>query len=128
MKNLIIIHPLDPTTSFLSMIYAPLLNKTVITGGITRTELRKLIKSHDRILMMGHGNGGGLMSAGQFPENKYPIIDDSRVVNCRKRKTVSTFGVMLTFSFGFKNWMVFVVGCLFLRSKKVIDMLSITLM
>jgi hypothetical protein len=85
MKNLII-HPQDPTSSFLSIIYAPLPNKTVITGGITRTELRKLIKSHDRIIMMGHGNGGGLMSVGKFLENQYPIIDDSMVGELKEKK------------------------------------------
>jgi hypothetical protein len=85
MKNLII-HPQDPTTSFLSTIYAPIKNKTVITGGINRTELRKLINSHDRITMIGHGNGYGLMPVGQFPENKYPIVDDSLVCELREKQ------------------------------------------
>jgi len=85
MKNLII-HPQDPTTSFLSQIYAPLKNKTVITGGISKTELRKLIKSHDRIIMMGHGNGSGLMSVGQFPEDEYSIIDYSMVGELSEKK------------------------------------------
>jgi len=41
--------------------------------------------------MMGHVNGGGLMSAGQFPENKYPIIDDSMVGELSEMKeSVST--------------------------------------
>jgi hypothetical protein len=87
MKNLII-PPKDPSTSFLSQIYAPLKNKTVITGGITQTELRKLIKSHDRILMMGHGNGSGLMSVGQFP-GEYSIIDYSMVGElCEKENSI----------------------------------------
>ena len=68
------------------MIYAPLLNKKVITGGITRTEIRKLIKSHDRIIMMGHGNGSGLMSVGQFPEDEYSIIDYSMVGELREKE------------------------------------------
>lgn len=54
MKTLII-HPEDPTTSFLSQIYALLTNKTIITGGITKPELWKLIESHDRTLLLGHG-------------------------------------------------------------------------
>lgn len=60
MKNLII-HPEDPTTDFLSQIYAPLINKTVIKGGITKSELRELIESHDRILMFSHGSQSGLL-------------------------------------------------------------------
>lgn len=58
MKNLII-HPEDPTTTFLSPIYANLKNKTVIKGGITKSELRELIDSHDRVLMLGHGSTFG---------------------------------------------------------------------
>ena len=55
-------------------------------GGITQAELRKLIKSHDRIIMMGHGNGSGLMSVGQFPQDEYSIIDDSMVDDLREKK------------------------------------------
>jgi hypothetical protein len=35
MKNLFI-HPEDPTTSFLSPIYSPLKNKSVVKGGISK--------------------------------------------------------------------------------------------
>lgn len=66
MKNLII-HPEDPTTSFLSQIYSPLKNKTIVKGGITKSELRELIESHDRVLMLGHGSPYGLLSQAQFP-------------------------------------------------------------
>ena len=63
MKNLII-QPKDPTTDCLSPIYAPLKNKTVITGGITKSEFGKLIHKHDRLIMLGHGSPHGLMSVG----------------------------------------------------------------
>jgi hypothetical protein len=49
-------------------------------GGITRTEIRKLIKSHDRIIIMGQGNGIGLMSVGQFKEGEYNTIIDGSMV------------------------------------------------
>ena len=55
MKTLIV-HPEDPTTNFLSQIYAPLPNKTVVKGGTTKSELRSMIESNDRILMLGHGS------------------------------------------------------------------------
>ena len=58
MKTLII-HPQDPSTTFLSPIYANLRNKTVIKSGITKSELRELIVSHDRVLMLGHGSPYG---------------------------------------------------------------------
>jgi len=67
MKDLII-HPDDPTTTFLSQIYAQLTNKTVIRGGISKSEIPKLIESHDRVLLLGHGSPYGLLSQGQFPD------------------------------------------------------------
>jgi hypothetical protein len=76
MKTLII-HSKDPTTGFLSQIYAPLNCKTVVQGGITKSELRTLIESHDRVLMFGHGSPYGLLSVGQFPDPCPYIIDDS---------------------------------------------------
>lgn len=79
MKNLII-HPEDPTTTFLSPIYANLKNKTVIKGGIIKSELRELIDSHDRVLMLGHGSTFGLLNPGKFPDTSSYIIDDSMVL------------------------------------------------
>jgi hypothetical protein len=78
MKTLII-HPKDNTTKFLTGIYATLSNKTVITGGITQSELKKHIDSHDRVIMLGHGSPMGLLSVNQFPDCDSYIIDDSMV-------------------------------------------------
>jgi hypothetical protein len=85
MKNLII-HPNDPTTDFLSPIYAPLKNKTVIEGGVTKSELRKLIEIHDRVIMLGHGTPHGLMSVGQFPDAGFHIVDESMVEILKTKK------------------------------------------
>jgi hypothetical protein len=63
MKNLII-HPKDHTTRFLSPIYAPLKNKTVINGGVSKYELRFMIETHDRVIMLGHGYPDVLISVG----------------------------------------------------------------
>lgn len=84
MTNLII-HPSDPTTSFLDIVYAPIPNKTVITGGMSQKDLRKLIPNFDRILMMGHGTPDGLLSVGQFDSKRY-IIDYTFVSELRKRE------------------------------------------
>jgi len=67
MKKTLIIHPKDKSTDFLKPIYEGIPNQTLVTGGTTRRELHELIKSHDRIMMMGHGYPGGLFSVGQFP-------------------------------------------------------------
>ena len=68
MKTLVI-HPKDPTTEFLTPIYANLNDKTVVTDGITKSELRVLIEIHDRIIMLGHGFQYGLINPGQFPRS-----------------------------------------------------------
>jgi hypothetical protein len=82
MTNLII-HPKDLTTSFLSPIYAPLSNKTVIDGGVTKSELRKLIVCHDRVFVLGHGTPNGLLAVNQFPDAGFYIFDDSMAVLSR---------------------------------------------
>ena len=73
----LIIHPKDQSTNFLKPIYAAISNKTVINGGISKSDLRKLIKNHDRVLMLGHGTPLGLLSVGQFPDFGSYIIDYS---------------------------------------------------
>lgn len=89
MKTLII-HPKDNSTSFLDIVYRPIKDKTVITGGITKPELCELIKEHDRVMMMGHGAPYGLFSIGQFKNTGGFIIDHS-VVPLLKEKDNSVF-------------------------------------
>jgi hypothetical protein len=80
MKTLII-HPKDSTTDFLSPIYSPLKDKTVIKGGIPKSDLVELIMSHDRILMLGHGSPYGLLNRSQFFGAGQYIIDESMVIS-----------------------------------------------
>ena len=89
MKTLVI-HPTDPSTDFLSPIYANLNDKTVVTDGITKSELRVLIEIHDRIIMLGHGFKHGLMNPGQFPGAGLFIVDDS-ISPVLRRKSSAIF-------------------------------------
>jgi hypothetical protein len=75
----LIIHPQDESTRFLKIIYSIIQEKTVITGGISKTGLRELIKNHDRVIMLGHGTGYGLLTIGQFPKVGNYVIDWSMV-------------------------------------------------
>ena len=84
MKTLII-HPEDNSTEFLSQIYAPIVNKTVITEEVSKSEIRKLIDSHDRVLMLGHGSPNGLLSIDMFPDAGSYIIDDSMVLSLKNK-------------------------------------------
>jgi hypothetical protein len=81
----LIIHPEDPTTDFLSQIYARLTNKTVIRGDISKSEIPKLIESHDRVLMLGHGSPDGLLSIDMFPDAGSYIVDDSLVPSLKNK-------------------------------------------
>lgn len=78
MKTLVI-HPKDSSTDFLKPIYQSIENKTIITGGISKSDLMELIKSHDRIICLGHGTLSGLMSVGEFYTTDFHIIDESMV-------------------------------------------------
>jgi hypothetical protein len=112
MKTLII-HPEDDSTFFLDIVYKNIPDKTVVTGGVSKYEVMKLIESHDRVMMMGHGSPGGLFSVGQFTEmgSKYGgyIIDQSTVpllkekdnsvfIWCNADRFVNTFGLKGFFS------------------------------
>lgn len=72
-KTTLVIHPDDPSTTFLNYIYQDLPNTTVVTKDKTQDEIIDLIKNHDRIIMLGHGTPQGLMSVGQFPGRGYVI-------------------------------------------------------
>ncbi len=90
MKTLVI-HPDDRSTDFLKPIYANLTDATIVTGGVTKKDVAEMIKTHDRIMMMGHGSPSGLFSVGKFissnPSNLFNgmdygngyIIDDTMV-------------------------------------------------
>ena len=77
----LIIHPDDRSTDFLKPIYEHVTNCTIVTGGISKTELRQLIEQHDRIYMMGHGSPSGLFSCAKFKNDDWSgfIIDQTFV-------------------------------------------------
>jgi len=77
--NTLIIHPEDPSTSFLDIVYEPIKNKTIVTGGVSKAEVQQLIREHDRVMMMGHGSPGGLFNVGKFKNCGAYIIDQQMV-------------------------------------------------
>lgn len=82
MKTLVI-HPKDPTTDFLCDIYSDK-NWTIINKHISKSDLRKQINSHDRIVMLGHGSEHGLFDL----YNKRFVIDSKWVDMLRKKECV----------------------------------------
>ena len=85
MERSLIIHPKDDTTQFLDIVYNPIPNKTIITGGVTLDEVNKLIEEHDRVIMCGHGSPIGLFSVGQFITRKGYVISDSTIDVLKKK-------------------------------------------
>ena len=95
--NTLIIHPEDPSTSFLNIVYKDIPNKTLVTGGISKQEVMELIKEHDRIMMMGHGSPVGLFGIGKFTDttsifgNYASYIIDKTMVPLLREKEHSVF-------------------------------------
>lgn len=81
MKTLVI-HPKDPTTDFLSEIYSDK-DWSVITQNISKKSLKENIKSHDRIVMLGHGTEKGLLGFNHF------IIDSNLIYLLKEKICVS---------------------------------------
>ena len=86
MGKTLIVHPKDSSTSFLNIVYESIPDKTVVTGGMSKRELCKLIEEHDRVMMMGHGSPMGLFSVGNFSNSNGFIIDYSVVPLLREKE------------------------------------------
>ena len=61
MKNLVI-HPYDSTTIFLTSIYESLPNTKIVSDCLSKEVLLEMIKSSDRIFLLGHGSSKGLFN------------------------------------------------------------------
>jgi len=85
MKNTLIIHPKDESTSFLKQIYNTKKNVSVVSGNITKKDLLNRILEHDNIIMMGHGSSEGLLAVNQF-DTESPYIVDSSFTDVLTRK------------------------------------------
>lgn len=86
MKTLII-HPDDRSTDFLKDIYKNLKDKTVVSKDVSQNTLHELIRSHDQIVMLGHGTGGGLFNVANIGDygrtigaDEVPLLKDKHCV------------------------------------------------
>jgi hypothetical protein len=76
MKKTLVIHPKDFSTDFLKPIYEEIPYKTIVNGVLTVEQINKLIKEHDRIIMLGHGTPDGLLGVGRF-DRPYAISHET---------------------------------------------------
>lgn len=80
MKTLVI-HPRDHSTKFLEDIYVGL----DCTVHRSNRSVRSLIKSHDRIICLGHGTANGLL---QIPYNGSFVVDSRHVQLLREKECI----------------------------------------
>lgn len=80
MNNILVIHPKDDTTDFLAQSYSQ--DLTVIRADVSASTLKSLIKHHDIIVMMGHGDARGLYGYGRH------IIDSTFADHLRKKMCI----------------------------------------
>lgn len=84
MHDILVIHPKDTTTDFLKVIYEDL-KCDVINTRVSKSELKKSIQNHKRIIMLGHGTDAGLI----YDEESFII--DSTLVYLLREKSDSVF-------------------------------------
>lgn len=65
-RKILVIHPNDRTTDDLCLVYQDLTDATIVRGGVHIEHVEELIRQHDRIIMMGHGDTEGLFAVGEF--------------------------------------------------------------
>lgn len=91
MEKILIIHPNDETTRFLTSIYKNSENKnlTIINDvNISNSCLVKKIKEHDIIMILGHGCKDGLLSSNSKYQRFNRLMINSKHVYLLRQKTV----------------------------------------
>ena len=89
MKTLII-HCQDSSTDFLKPIYANIKRKTVLTKNVSRDVLLASIRSHDTIIMLGHGSSSGLFNVSGIGKGMF-AIGESMVEELRGKQIIAVW-------------------------------------
>ena len=87
MKTLII-HPDDRSTDFLKPIYANIKRKTVIIKNTSRDKLLAAVRSHDVIIMLGHGSPSGLFNVSGIGKGSM-VVGESLVEELRDKQLIA---------------------------------------
>ena len=87
MKTLVL-HPDNRSTDFLKPIYANIKRKTVIVKDTSRDVLLALIRSHDMIIMLGHGSSSGLFNVSGIGKGVM-VIGESIVEELRGKQLIA---------------------------------------
>lgn len=88
----LVIHPNDPTTEMLSLVYKDKDYTVIRDCNISKEELKKQINKHDKIIFLGHGTPNGLINpenVRSFALNDLYLIDDSFAPLLKEKETLS---------------------------------------
>lgn len=87
MRDYLIIHPNDETTDFLKESYQHLENKLIVNDPLfPKSQLRRLIRECDNIILLGHGSEFGLFSSISKRQRFDRIIVGSELVDELRKK------------------------------------------
>ena len=101
-KKTLVIHPQDPTTDFLKLVYKDkdytifdnnidvvynylVMGMDISIKDLVKNRLMNLIEDHDRIIIMGHGTPYGLLN----PQIGGYLVDDSFANILREKEVIS---------------------------------------
>ena len=87
MKTLVI-HPEDRSTDFLKPIYTNIKRKTVLTKNVSRSKLLAAVRSHDVIIMLGHGSSSGLFNVSGIGKGVM-VVGESMVKELRGKQLIA---------------------------------------
>jgi hypothetical protein len=87
MKTLVI-HPEDRSTDFLKPIYAGIKHKTVLTKNVSHDKFLSAIRSHDTIILLGHGSSSGLFNVSGIGKGVM-VVGESLVEELRDKQLIA---------------------------------------
>jgi len=87
MKTLVL-HPQDSSTDFLRPIYANIKRKTVLSKNVSRDKLLAAVRSHDTIIMLGHGSSSGLFNVSGIGKGML-VVGESLVEELRGKQLIA---------------------------------------
>jgi hypothetical protein len=89
MKKVLVIHPEDPTTDMLQIVYLGKGYDVIRDPHVSDEEIVGQIKSHDKIIMLGHGTPDGLLSWNRRTGEVRYVINDSHAELLKTKETYS---------------------------------------
>ena len=89
MSRVLVIHPDDRSTDMLKAVYEGKGYDVINDPGISDEEVVEQIKSHDKIIMLGHGTPYGLISWNRATGEVRYIINDSHAELLNTKETYS---------------------------------------